>query len=55
MTNSEIIRVLTISESSNFSAMGPIAPEGAEDANVVFNTNMPASMVRYHFFPFDMF
>jgi hypothetical protein len=55
MTNNEIINVATTSESSNLSLIGPIAPAGADDAKVVFNTKIPASIVRYHFFPLEKF
>ena len=55
MTNSEIINVPTISESPNLSEIGSIAPAGADDAKVVFNTRVPANIVKYHFFPFEKF
>jgi len=55
MTNNEIINVPTISERSNLSEMGAIAPAGADDAKVVFNTSIPASIVKYHFLPREKF
>ena len=55
MTNNEIINVATISESSNLSARGPIAPAGADDAKVVFSTKVPANIVKYHLFPIERF
>jgi len=55
MTNNEIISVPTISESSNLSDMGAIAPAGAEDAKVVLNSKTPDNIVKYHFFPTGRF
>lgn len=55
ITNNEIINVPTISESSNLSEIGSIAPAGAEDEKVVFNTRTPESIVRYHFLPVERF
>ena len=55
MTNNEIISVPTVSENSNLSVIGSMAPAGADDAKVVLNTKAPANIVKYHFFPLERF
>ena len=55
MTNNEIINVATVSESSNLSEIGPIAPAGADDAKVVLNTRVPANTDEYHFIALEKF
>jgi len=53
--NNEIINVATVSESSNLSEIGPIAPAGADDANVVLKTRVPANTDEYHFIALERF
>lgn len=55
ITNSETINVPVISESSNFFEIGAMAPAGAEDAKVVFNTKIPDIIVKYHFLAAEKF
>jgi len=55
MTNNEIVKVATVSESSNLSEMGPVAPAGADDAKLVLNTKVPANTDEYHFFALEKF
>jgi hypothetical protein len=50
-----MVVVQTVSESPSFSEMGSMAPAGAEDAKVVFNTRVPKIIVKYHPLPVEKF